>query len=52
MYPNSANEFENEFGEIWKRVDDWSNANWILYSGAERSDSGNVEERDDVKQLG
>ena len=42
---------KNEFREIWKRVDDWSIANWILYSGAERNESGNVEERDDVKQL-
>ena len=49
---SSNSEVWKRVGEIWKRVDDWSNANWMLYGGAERNESGNVEDRDDVRQLG
>ena len=47
---NEANEFGNEL--VKSGSDDWSNAHWILKNGAERSESGNVDERDDVMQLG
>ena len=45
-------EFGKRVGEIWKRVNDRSNANWMLKSGAERNERGNVEDLDDVMQLG
>ena len=25
--------------DIWKQIGDWSNANWILFSGTERFDT-------------
>ena len=52
-YPNSAWFLRRTSLEM-KQIDDWSNANWVLHSGAERS--WNLKRRwlwrDDVTQLG
>ena len=41
-----------EFGNELVKSGNESMIGRLLYSGAERSESGNVEERDDVMQLG
>ena len=51
-FRSEANEFGNELVKSGIESTIGRMQNWILCSGAERSESGNVDERDDVMQLG